>query len=81
MQTPEEQPQQPSKAQAQASPLLETAEDAQKHRVERGETEPQERGATGLGRHYDVGGVADFGPVDTERTKQVDERDIPARVP
>lgn len=26
------------------------------------------------------GGVADFGPVDTERMQQKDERDIPARV-
>lgn len=30
----------------------------------------------------DIGGVGDFGPVDTERmAKQRDERDIPARVP
>ena len=30
----------------------------------------------------DVGGVADFGPVDTERmARQPDTRDIPARVP
>lgn len=30
----------------------------------------------------DIGGVGDFGPVDTERmSKQRDERDIPARVP
>lgn len=35
-----------------------------------------------LSPHADIGGVGDFGPVDTERmAKQRDERDMPARVP
>ncbi len=51
-------------------------------RVQRGDPEPIERGASGLGRHYDIGGGrAEYGPTDTERNAQVDERDIPARVP
>lgn len=51
-------------------------------RKERGEPEPQSPGASGLGRHFNIGGgVADYGPVDTERNKQVDTRDIEARVP
>ena len=36
---------------------------------------------SGLGSHVDIGGVADYGPVDTERMNQPDTRDIPARVP
>lgn len=39
-------------------------------------------GRSGLGRHIDIGGVADFGPVDTTRmSDQPDTRNIPARVP
>ncbi|KAL4451672.1 hypothetical protein ABPG75_007334 [Micractinium tetrahymenae] len=65
-----------------AAGLLESAEDAAKHRKERGEEEPMSPQKSGLGRHVDIGGVGDFGPVDTERmAKQRDERDMPARVP
>lgn len=61
--------------------LLESAEEAERHRKERGEPEPVSPRKSGLGRHIDIGGVADFGPVDTERMQQPDLRDIPARVP
>ena len=50
-------------------------------RQERGEPEPVVTGASGFGRHYDIGGKAEYGPVDTQRMQQPDERDIPARVP
>lgn len=60
---------------------LESAEQAEAHRKARGEEEPISPRRSGLGRHYDIGGVADYGPVDTERNQQVDSRDIPARVP
>lgn len=46
---------------------LESAELARQHRKERGEPEPQVVGKTGVGGHIDIGGVADFGPVDTRR--------------
>ena len=50
--------------------------------MSRGEPEPIERGASGLGRHYNIGGgLAEYGPTDTERNLQTDERDMPARVP
>ncbi|KAI3437725.1 hypothetical protein D9Q98_000173 [Chlorella vulgaris] len=62
--------------------LLESADDASKHRKARGEEEPMSPGRSGLGRHIDIGGVADFGPVDTTRmSDQPDTRNIPARVP
>lgn len=64
-----------------SGPLLESAEDAARHRKDRGEPEPRVSGASGFGRHYDIGGKAEYGPVDTHRMDQVDERDIPARVP
>lgn len=48
--------------------LLESAEDAHRHRLARGEKEKEVVGATGLGKHYNIGGgLADSGPVDTER--------------
>ena len=49
----------------------------------RGEPEPEEKGACGYGKRYDIGGGrVEGGPVDVERMgKQVDERDIQARVP
>ena len=35
--------------------------------MSRGEPEPIERGASGLGRHYNIGGgLAEYGPTDTE---------------
>lgn len=46
---------------------LETAEQAEAHRKARGEEDPISPRRSALGRHYDIGGVADFGPVDTER--------------
>lgn len=64
-----------------SGPLLESAEDAARHRKDRGEPEPRVSGASGFGRHYDIGGKAEYGPVDTHRMDQLDERDIPARVP
>lgn len=37
-------------------------------RLQRGEKEKEVVGATGLGKHYNIGGgLADSGPVDTER--------------
>ncbi|KAI7844828.1 hypothetical protein COHA_001482 [Chlorella ohadii] len=44
-------------------PLLETTESAELHRKQRGDPEPTSPGKSGLGRHVDVGGVGDFGPV------------------
>ncbi|PRW20779.1 IAA-amino acid hydrolase ILR1-like 3 [Chlorella sorokiniana] len=61
--------------------LLETSESAELHRKQRGDPEPTSPGKSGLGRHIDVGGVGDFGPVDTERMQQKDERNIEHRVP
>ncbi|GAB4824209.1 hypothetical protein N2152v2_011255 [Parachlorella kessleri] len=62
---------------------LESAEQAAQHRKERGEEEPLSPRKSALGRHYDIGGVADYGPVDTDRINQPDSRDEPiqARVP
>jgi hypothetical protein len=50
-------------------------------RQERGDPEPKQVGKSGLGSHYDIGGLADYGPTDTERMQQQDDRDIEARVP
>lgn len=72
----------PAAKQAETPLPLESAGDAARHRKERGEGEPVSPRRSGLGRHVDVGGVADFGPTDTERmSKQPDTRDIDARVP
>lgn len=50
-----------------SKPLLESSQDAARHRMLRGEEEHMVYGATGIGVHYDIGGLKDFGPVDTER--------------
>jgi hypothetical protein len=80
----QEQPPQQEVQQQSPPPLkLESTEQAEQHRKERGEDEPMSPGRSGLGRHYNIGGGrADFGPVDVERMgAQKDERDIPARLP
>lgn len=52
---------------AGSKPLLQSSQDAARHRILRGEEEHRVYGATGVGVHYDIGGLKDFGPVDTER--------------